>query len=99
MIVCHCQNITDREIHAAIDWMRAADPDTLITPGKVYHALGKAADCGGCVPLFLGTMRANPNLEVPMQLRNLRAGATQESQTCKATAKLSTISTARSGAS
>lgn len=72
MIVCHCQSITDRDLHAAIDWMRAADPQTIITPGKVYRALGKAADCGSCMPLFLATMRQNGNLEVPMQLRGLR---------------------------
>ncbi|WP_299555347.1 bacterioferritin-associated ferredoxin [uncultured Tateyamaria sp.] len=81
MIICHCQTITDHDIHAAIDWMRAADPETLITPGKVYRALGKAADCGGCVPLFLGTMRENPNLKIPqlkpMHLRDPRE-ATQE---------------------
>ena len=78
MIVCHCQNITDKEIGAAIDWMRAADAQTLITPGKIYRALGKAADCGGCMPLFLATMRKNDNLEVPMQLRDLKRGTTQE---------------------
>ncbi|MFY2825140.1 (2Fe-2S)-binding protein [Ruegeria sp. MALMAid1280] len=78
MIVCHCTNISDHEIRAAIDWMRTSDPDTVITPGKIYHALGKSADCGGCMPLFLDTMRSNDNLEVPMQLRALRTGATQE---------------------
>jgi bacterioferritin-associated ferredoxin len=78
MIICHCTNITDHEIHAAIDWMRAADPDTIITPRKVYRALGKAADCGGCVALFVDTMRANDNLEVPMQLRGLNRVATEE---------------------
>ncbi len=57
MIVCHCMSISDQEIRAAVDWMRAADPDTIITPRKVYRALGKAADCGGCLPLFLDTMR------------------------------------------
>ncbi len=72
MIVCHCHSITDRDVHAAIDGMRAADPHTIITPGKVYRALGKAADCGSCMPLFLSTMRQNVNLEVPMQLRGLR---------------------------
>lgn len=72
MIVCHCQSITDHDINAAIDWMRAADDHALITPGKIYHALGKAADCGGCLPLFLSTMRQNDNLKVPMHLRNLR---------------------------
>lgn len=78
MIVCHCMNITDDDIHAAIDWMRASDDSTIITPGKIYHALGKAADCGGCMPLFLSTMRRNDNLEVPMNLRGLRAPATKE---------------------
>lgn len=65
MIVCHCQSITDHDIRAAVDWMRAADADTVITPGKIYHALGKRADCGGCMPLFLNTMRANENFRVP----------------------------------
>lgn len=65
MIVCHCQSISDHDIRAAVDWMRAADPETIITPGKVYHALGKRADCGGCMPLFLDTMRRNRNFGVP----------------------------------
>ena len=81
MIVCHCTNITDHDIHTAIDWMRAADPDTIITPRKVYRALGKAADCGGCIALFVDTMRGNANLEVPMHLRGLRRVATQEGRT------------------
>ena len=78
MIVCHCQHITDRDIHAAIDWMRSADPHAIITPGKVYHALGKRADCGGCMPLFLSTMRSNANLEVPLELRGLRPRMREE---------------------
>ncbi|NOD93405.1 (2Fe-2S)-binding protein [Ruegeria sp. HKCCD4884] len=78
MIVCHCTNISDHDIRAAIDWMRTADPQTIITPGKIYHALGKSADCGGCMPLFLDTMRSSDSLEVPMQLRALRAAVTQE---------------------
>lgn len=77
MIVCHCQSVTDSDVHAAIDWMRAADPLTIITPGKVYRALGKSADCGSCMPLFLSTMRRNENLKVPMQLRGLRHGPEQ----------------------
>jgi bacterioferritin-associated ferredoxin len=79
MIVCHCQSISDRDINAAIDWMRKSDAQTIITPGKIYHALGKAADCGGCMPLFLQIMRGNDNLEVPMHLRGLRRrGSSQE---------------------
>lgn len=78
MIVCHCTNITSHEIHAAVNWMRASDPETIINPGKVYRALGKAADCGGCMTLFLDTMRSNDNLQVPKHLCNLRSRATQE---------------------
>ncbi|TRW97362.1 (2Fe-2S)-binding protein [Paracoccus sp. M683] len=72
MIVCHCTGITDHDIRAAVDWMRAADPDTIITPGKVYHALGKRADCGSCMPLLLDTMRHCDNFGVAPPI--LRAG-------------------------
>ena len=72
MIVCHCQKITDQQIHAAVDWMRASDPYCIITPGRIYHALGKRPDCGGCMPLVLRTMRSNSNLEVPAILTGLR---------------------------
>jgi bacterioferritin-associated ferredoxin len=73
-------NISDRDIHAAIDWMRASDPETLITPGKVYRALGKKADCGGCLPHFIDTMRQSDKLEVPADLRNLRRPRQQRSK-------------------
>jgi|SRR6056297_2016740 bacterioferritin-associated ferredoxin len=77
MIICHCMAITDTDIRRAVDWMRASDPETIITPGKVYRALGKRADCGGCLPLFVDTMSRQGSLEVPMQLRRLRAAPTQ----------------------
>lgn len=64
MIVCSCMNISDHDIRAAVDWMRASDPSTIITPGKIYHALGKKADCGGCMPVFLDTMRSCENFGV-----------------------------------
>lgn len=76
MIVCSCRRISDRDIHAAIDWMRASDAFTLITPGKIYRALGKTPDCGGCIRLFVAEMRKNDKLrvpDVPSELRNLRA--------------------------
>ncbi|SIT75285.1 (2Fe-2S)-binding protein [Pontibaca methylaminivorans] len=78
MIICHCHGITDQDIRAAVDWMRAADPGTIVTPGKVYRALGKRADCGGCMPLFLDSMRSCDTFGVPMQLRNLRGTARKE---------------------
>ena len=73
MIVCHCTQISDHDIRAAVDWMRASDPETIITPGKIYRALGKRADCGGCMPLFLDTMRQCDSLAVPPILRGFRA--------------------------
>ncbi|GAA6187852.1 (2Fe-2S)-binding protein [Litorivita sp. NS0012-18] len=75
MIICHCQRITDTDIHGAIDWMREADGSAIITPRKVYRALGKTPDCGSCMPLFLSTMRSNDKLGVPKILRDMR-GAT-----------------------
>ncbi len=63
MIVCHCNSITEHDIHTAMEWMRASDPDTIITPGKVYRALGKKADCGGCLPIFMDTMEQSKSLE------------------------------------
>ncbi|GAA0312251.1 (2Fe-2S)-binding protein [Rhodovulum strictum] len=99
MIVCHCRAITDRDIHAAIDWMRASDPQTLITPGKIFHALGKTTDCGGCLSLFLDTMRLNDNLEVPLELGALKElPRRKEHATCKATPRSSTTSTGPSAA-
>ena len=72
MIICSCQRISDTDIDAAINWMREADPATIITPGKIYHALGKKPECGGCMQLFVATMRQNNKLEVPAILRGLR---------------------------
>lgn len=70
MIVCHCQRITDHDIHVAINLIRFADPKTLITPGKVRCTLGKPANCGGCMSLFIQQMRRNPNLEIPIQIKD-----------------------------
>ena len=82
MIVCQCMGISDGDIRAAVGWMRAADADTIVTPGKIYHALGKRADCGGCMKLFVATMRAADGFAVdadqrpvPMVLRGLRERA------------------------
>lgn len=76
MIVCHCMGISDRDIRAAVDWMRASDATTVITPGRIYRALGKRADCGSCLPLFLDTMRGCDSLAVPLNLRGLRRANT-----------------------
>jgi bacterioferritin-associated ferredoxin len=75
MIVCSCTGVSDRDIRQAIDWMRASDAETVITPGKIYRALGKKADCGGCVRLFVDCMRRDENFPVPAELRRLRPAA------------------------
>lgn len=72
MIVCSCTGMTDRDIHDAVTWMRASDPLTLITPGKIYRALGKAPQCGGCIRLFVEKMRGETGLAVPHELQGLR---------------------------
>lgn len=72
MIICSCSRVTDTDIREAIAWMRASDPYTLITPGKIYRALGKSADCGACIKLFVQKMREDDNLAVPRELRGLR---------------------------
>ena len=66
MIVCHCNMITDRDIRKAVDWMRAADEQVLITPGKVFRTLGKKPDCASCVPLFIETMARSDGFEIPV---------------------------------
>ncbi len=84
MIVCHCMQISDRDIRACVAWMRASDPDTIITAGKIYRALDKRADCGGCMKLFVSTMReaegfavdgGRGDSPVPAILRGLRRDA------------------------
>ena len=91
MIVCHCKNITDTDIDAAIDWMRRSDAEALITPGKVYRALGKSADCGGCMALFLETMRRNPKLEIPAGPVTVTGDLSEGDGTCRETKRSSTI--------
>lgn len=75
MIVCSCTGVTDRDISQAIGWMRASDADTLITPGKVYRALGKTPRCGGCIRLFVERMRCDDKMGVPAELQGLRRRA------------------------
>lgn len=44
MIACHCMQLTDRDIRAAVD-AGAHDMEA------VAEALGAATGCGGCAPL------------------------------------------------
>jgi bacterioferritin-associated ferredoxin len=75
MIVCSCTGVTDRDISQAIGWMRASDAHSLITPGKIYRALGKTPRCGGCIRLFVERMRCDDRTGVPAELQGLRQRA------------------------
>ena len=37
----------------------------------IYRALGKSAECGGCIRLFVEQMRGDANFAVPAELRDL----------------------------
>ncbi|MEL6792407.1 MAG: (2Fe-2S)-binding protein [Pseudomonadota bacterium] len=57
MIICSCARISSTDIRRAVEWMRASDPQSVVTPGKLYRALGKQPDCGGCIRLLVTEMR------------------------------------------
>lgn len=53
MIVCHCNVISRREIEEVVDRLLADDPYCVITPGRIYHRLGKRGRCCNCFPLVV----------------------------------------------
>jgi bacterioferritin-associated ferredoxin len=50
MIVCSCNVITRRDIEAVIEGILAEDPHAVLTPGLIYHRLGRRGRCCGCFP-------------------------------------------------
>jgi hypothetical protein len=50
MIVCSCNIITRRDIEAVIEDILTADPYAILTPGLLYHRLGRRGKCCGCFP-------------------------------------------------
>jgi bacterioferritin-associated ferredoxin len=50
MIVCSCNVISRRDIEEAIEDILREDPHAVLTPGLIYHRLGKRGKCGGCFP-------------------------------------------------
>lgn len=50
MIVCSCNIIVRREIEAVIEAILAEDPYAVLTPGLLYHRLGRRGKCCGCFP-------------------------------------------------
>ena len=47
--------------------MPASDPYALITLGKIYRALDKSTECGGCIRLFVGRMHSDAQTAVPAE--------------------------------
>ena len=49
MIICSCNVISDHDIKEAVRKLKNADPNAILTPGKVYNAMNKKAQCGICL--------------------------------------------------
>ena len=83
MVICHCNIITGSDIEAAVRGFLDQDPWQVVTPLKVYHALGKRGRCCGCFPnaiaLIVRTVeawhreQATPEAEVMSLLDRLRS--------------------------
>ena len=50
MIVCSCNIIVRRDIEAVIEEILVGDPYAVLTPGLLYHRLGRRGKCCGCFP-------------------------------------------------
>jgi len=48
--------ITDTRIYDTVTTLIACDPDAMITPCMVYHAMDCQPDCRGCMPNFVKTV-------------------------------------------
>lgn len=49
MIVCSCNVVSNQEIEAAVEELVAKDPDVVLTPGRIYRAIGVRPKCGTCL--------------------------------------------------
>lgn len=59
MIVCSCNVVSDREIHAVVEELICLDPDVVLTPGMVYRAIGIRPKCGTCLPHVVRLVHAH----------------------------------------
>jgi bacterioferritin-associated ferredoxin len=62
MIVCSCNIVTRRDIEGVIERILAEDPYAVLTPGLIYHRLGKRGKCGGCFPHLVRIMSEHGEL-------------------------------------
>jgi hypothetical protein len=51
MIVCSCNLITRGDLESVIEEILVDDPYAILTPGLLYHRLGRRGKCCGCFPL------------------------------------------------
>lgn len=72
MLICSCAVISDHDVRSAVRWMRKSDPLSVVTPGKVYRALGKSPDCGGCIQHFVAAIQVEMPSDLPAELTGLR---------------------------
>ena len=73
MIVCHCHVITKAEIKEIVYELLDGDPWFHLTPGSVYHALGKRGKCCGCFPSVIDYL-----VEIVSEMRANHTGARAE---------------------
>lgn len=59
MIVCSCNVVSHEEIEAAVEELVAGDPDVVLTPGRVYRAIGVRPKCGTCLQHAVKLMHAH----------------------------------------
>jgi hypothetical protein len=50
VIVCSCNIITRDDIEGVIEEILLDDPYAVLTPGLLYHRLGRRGKCCGCFP-------------------------------------------------
>lgn len=55
-VICACSGITRTQIVRTVAWMQADDPGAVITPARIYRALGKRPNCGSCFTDFLAVL-------------------------------------------
>ena len=65
MIVCHCTQISDHDIRAAVDWMCALGPRDDHHARQDLSRAGQAGRLRRLHALFLDTMRQCDSLAVP----------------------------------
>jgi len=56
VIVCSCNILSCHDIRKGVDTLLSDDLHAVLTPGKIYAALGKRMKCGGCMPNTIGVI-------------------------------------------